>query len=125
MHASKYGRGLSLETKVESPCYRTTSGREVPCLETAAVWNEEKGELTVFAVNKSDKPMELETVLEGFGALTLKEHITMQGHDLKAENTADHPDNVLPQQDGVTAVEGGKAVSTLHPYSWNVIRFSR
>lgn len=125
MHASHYGRGVSLETRVDSDCYQTTSGREVPCLETAAVWNEEKGELTVFAVNKADQPLEMETALGGFGGLKLIEHITMQGYDLKSENTAAHPDNVVPHKDGATAVEGEKAVSALQPYSWNVIRFGK
>ena len=122
MHASHYGRGLSLEVRNECECYTTTSGRSVPCLETAAVWNEEKKELTVFAVNKSDQPMQLSTALNGFGALSPIEHLTMHGYDFKAVNTAANPDNVVPHADGQTTVSGDTAVSELSPYSWNVIR---
>ena len=48
----------------------------------------------------------------------------MQGHGFKEANTADHPDNILPQEDGVTGLEGNTARSALQPYSWNVIRIS-
>ena len=122
LHASRYGRGLSLEVKTSCDCYTTTSGRSVPCLETAAVWNDEAKELTIFAVNKSDQPMQLSTALNGFGTLSVLEHLTMQGYDLKAENSAAHPDNVVPHSDGKTTVSENEAVSELAPYSWNVIR---
>ena len=122
LHASRYGRGLSLEVKTSCDCYTSTSGRSVPCLETAAVWNEESKELTIFAVNKCDQPMQLTTSLNGFGSLSVIEHLTMAGYDLKAENNAEHPNNVGPHSDGKTTVDGNEAVSELAPYSWNVIR---
>ena len=125
MHASHYGRGLSLVTKVDSPIYTTTSGREIPCLETAAVWNEEAGELTIFAVNKSPETMDLETKLSDFGALLPHQHITMDGYGLKDTNTASDPDHVVPKENGETKVSGNTAVSTLKPYSWNVIRLKK
>ncbi len=122
MHASRYGRGLSLEVRTECESYTTTSGRSVPCLETAAVWNEENRELTVFAVNKSDQPMQLSTILSGFGDLAPAGHLTMHGYGFKETNTADNPENVIPHDDGKTTVSGDTAVSELAPYSWNVIR---
>ncbi len=122
LHASRYGRGISLKTAPECETYTATSGRKVPVIETASVWNPEKKELTLFAVNKTDQPVELETSLEGFGALQLDTHITLQGHDFKEANTADHPDNVVPKTDGKTTVQGDRAHSVLQPYSWNVIR---
>ena len=124
LHASRYGRGISLKSAPACGCYTTASGREVPVVETASVWNEEEKTLTLFAVNKSAEPVELETSLEGFGAFSQARHITMQGHGLKEANTADHPDNILPQEDGVTGLEGNTAHSALQPYSWNVIRIS-
>ena len=124
LHASRYGRGISLKSAPACGCYTTASGREVPVVETASVWNEEEKALTIFAVNKSAEPVELETSLEGFGAFSQARHITMQGHGLKEANTADHPDNILPQEDGVTGLEGNTARSALQPYSWNVIRIS-
>ncbi len=125
MHASRYGRGLSLETRVDTEEYTTSSGRKVPSLETAAVWNEETGELTIFAVNKSSRDMELETVLTGFGSLCPLSHITMQGYGLKEINSAENPHNVIPKEDGKTFISDDKAVSALAPYSWNVIRLKK
>ena len=122
LHASRYGRGTSLKAAPDCGVYTTSSGREVPVIETAAVWNAEEKALTLFAVNKSAEPVELETSLEGFGCLQAAEHITMQGYGLKETNTADNPENVIPHSDGETRVEGDTARSVLRPYSWNVIR---
>ena len=58
-----------------------------------------------------------------YAKLKLTEHITLQGHDLKAVNTAADPHNVEPKADGITELEDGKAVSKLQGFSWNVIRF--
>ena len=66
--------------------------------------------------------MQLTTSLNGFGSLSVIEHLTMAGYDLKAENNAEHPNNVVPHSDGKTTVDGNEAVSELAPYSWNVIR---
>jgi len=44
--------------------------------------------------------------------------------DLRAVNSATHPDNVVPKTVGGTAVEDGVLRSRLPPLSYNVIRLS-
>ncbi|MDD6034325.1 MAG: alpha-N-arabinofuranosidase [Oscillospiraceae bacterium] len=122
LHASLYGRGISLRPEISCGGYSTQGRDFVPYLESAAVWNEEKKELTVFAVNRGQEEMELETALPDFGRLSVLEHLTLQGHGLKEENTADHPDAVTPKADGESKLEGETLRSTLAPLSWNVIR---
>jgi len=124
MHASIFGRGNALVPLVKSPKYDTKDFTDVPYLESVAVHNEEKGEVTVFAVNRHlTDTLSLDIDLRSFGACQIIEHIVLEHEDLKAVNTADAPDRVKPHTAGNAAVvEGGKIQSILAKASWNVIR---
>lgn len=124
MHASIFGRGTALVPLVKSPKYDTRDFSDVPYLEAVAVHNEEKEEVTIFAVNrKLDEALLFEIDLRSFGACQIIEHIVLESDDLKATNTVDAQNRVKPHQSGNAAiVEGGKIQSTLNKASWNVIR---
>lgn len=123
-HASRYGRGVVLRPLVESPTYDVQHLKDVPYVEALGVWNEEKGELTVFAVNRSEtEGADLTIDLSEFPEYSFAEHITMAGFDKYAVNTAADPLAVTPSADGKTTVEGTTACAALQPLSWNVVRF--
>jgi alpha-N-arabinofuranosidase len=125
MHASIYGQGTVLRTPVSCGKYDSTSFTDVPYLESVAVSNEEKNELTVFAVNRSlDEAMDLEANVYDFEAYTLAEHITMYHSDLKAVNSA-KDEMVRPQTQQGGCLDGTKLNVHLPPASWNVIRLKR
>lgn len=125
-HASRYGRGVVLDGIVESPTYSTTEIRDIPYVESVAVVNEENGELTVFAVNRSvAEDAQLDISLSGLEGYTFCEHIVLENDDLKAENTFANPNNVVPHSGGSTAMHEDGFVSTLPHQSWNVIRFRK
>lgn len=124
LHASRYGRGVVLQTLASSDRYDSASFTDVPYLESTAVWNEERGELTVFAVNRSlDTPMELELDLRSFEKATLEEHIVLRHDDLKAVNTREgeavRPETLRRDSE----VGGGSMTVQLSNASWNVLRF--
>jgi len=126
MHASAYGRGIALNPILESDTYSTKDYDKVPYVETIGVFNDESDELNVFAVNRSqDENMELSIDLSEFQGYQLMEHIVMEHEDLHAINTAANPDNVVPNSNGSTVVDGSSAIAILHPLSWNVIRFKK
>jgi len=112
LHAVKYGMGTALD--ISCGCESYTAGeQEIPYVESTAVYNEEKGEITVFAVNRSlDESVTL--AVNGTGEAI--EHIVVTGKDVKDINTADE-EKVYP----VNAEINGEPV--LPPKSWNVIRF--
>jgi alpha-N-arabinofuranosidase len=122
MHASKYGRGTVLRGPVNCGKYDSKEYSDIPWLETAAVHNEEKGELTVFAVNRNlTENLDLEADVYGFEKYRFAEHIVLRNDDLKAVNSAGS-ERVKP-----SALPGGKYDSprlevSLSPASWNVIR---
>ena len=117
LHASLYGRGTVLQTVCQCGTYDTAQHAQVPDLDATAVLQENKQELTVFAVNRS-----AETVYEpefvGLDDMHLKAHIVLTGADLKLSNTAAHPHAVEPE-----TLPVAQSVQ-LKPYSWNVLRFA-
>ena len=124
MHASNYGRGVALSPVLSCDTYETKKLKEVPYVETIGILNQEKNELTVFAVNRSlTDYIEFEIDLRDFEGATVIEHIVMEHEDLKAVNTADKPDHVIPHTGGVTKIGATSAIATLNKQSWNVIRF--
>jgi alpha-N-arabinofuranosidase len=126
MHASRWGRGTALRIVPDCEKYDSAEFAGVPYLESAAVYNEEKRELVVFAVNRNlDEPFDLEADINGFENLRLLEHISLNHRDLKAVNSANE-EKVKPAIQNGGAAEG-KAGGTrlkvrLPPASWNVIR---
>lgn len=124
MHASIFGRGTVLVPLVKSPKHDTKQYTDVPYLESVAVHNEEKNEVTIFAVNRHlSESLSFEIDLRSFGAFQLIEHIVLENDDLKASNTAANPDNVKPHTAGnATITDNGKIEAQLAKASWNVIR---
>ena len=124
LHASRFGRGMVLNPAVDSPRYDSKDFSGVPFLEAVAVNEEERGELTIFAVNRSPKEaMDLAGELRGFGPLSFVEHLVLENADPKAVNTAGS-EKVKPRAGGGAKIEGTRLEARLPALSWNVIRLS-
>ena len=122
MMASVNGRGAALRTVVDCDSYVSKDKFTVPFAETSVIHNEEKRELTVFAVNRSlDEEMELSLSLEGFDTAKLTEHVELYCDDLKAVNTADS-EPVAPVKRPVT--DANTRLVTLKKHSWNMLKFT-
>ena len=126
MHCSAYGRGVVLDGRALSPTYDTDRVKSVPYLESCAVLHEDTKELDIFAVNRSlDEDMAFTCDLSAFAptsSAAVIEHITMTHDDLKAVNTAEQPDNVVPAADGNASLNGGVLTASFGKKSWNVVR---
>lgn len=124
MHASAYGRGTALHPVISSPKFDTATHENVTAVEAVAVHNEEKEELTVFAVNRSlSDDLELTIDLRSFEQYRVLEHIVLEG-DLKTVNSA-NIQKVTPHHNGSTSWDNGIATSILNKASWNVIRMGK
>ncbi|MUT64389.1 alpha-N-arabinofuranosidase [Paenibacillus sp. NEAU-GSW1] len=123
MHASLFGRGNVLVPLLKSDKYDTKEFTDVPYIESVAVHNEEKEEVTIFAVNRHlGEAVPFEIDLRSFGDFSIIEHIVLESNDVKARNTIDAMDRVKPHTNGNAVIENGKIVSSLAKASWNVIR---
>ena len=122
MHASKYGRGIVLKPILSSPRHDTKTHEDVTDIECVAVMNEEKEELTIFAVNRNiSQDIELLTDMRGMGEYQLLEHIVLEHTDLKMCNTAGE-EMVRPVSTKRSQMNGDNLISILGKASWNVIR---
>ncbi len=117
MYASVYGRGKTLKSTIESDGYTSSEGWQIPYLITSVIDNEEKGELIIFAENRSlDREMTLDISIDGYGNLTPIEHIELYCDDLKAINTKDKAP-ISPVSRKLTRD------ITLKKHSWNMLRY--
>ncbi len=115
MYASNYGRGKTMNTILNCPAYEAEYAKEVPYVEHSVIWNEEKRELVVFAVNRNlEEDMELDVTFENFGELKLSEHIELYSDDLETVNTEDC-ERVSPAN-----VEIADKIK-LKKHSWNML----
>ena len=122
LHASQYGRGEVLEAAVECPRYDSKNFCDVPYLDTVAVHNEEKGELTIFAVNRStQEDLLLECSLQGFAIKGVLEHIVLRADALDCVN-GPGCERIQPSIDTRAKAEENRLTASLSPASWNVIR---
>jgi alpha-N-arabinofuranosidase len=119
---SKYGRGTVLRGPVTSERYDSKEYTDVPYLETVSVHNEERSELTIFAVNRNlTEPLNLTATLAGFDRYRPLEHSVMRHDNLKAVNSA-KGEAVQPARQTGEKLDAGMLEVTLQPASWNVIR---
>jgi alpha-L-arabinofuranosidase len=125
LHASRHGRGTVLQQVVDAPTYDTTDRKAIPVLQSACVHDPETGAVTVFAVNRSlDTELDLHVELTALGDLRVADWTTMHHTDLKAVNTRDKTDNVVPIPATGAAIANSRLTALLPPASWNVIRLA-
>lgn len=122
MLASKYGRGTVLIPSIHGTCHDTSQHENVSDVESVSVYNEEKDELTIFAVNRTlDNDASLTADIRSFGNYRVLEHIVLENDDLKAVNSASET-RVAPVSVSQSTVDDGVLTSILHKASFNVIR---
>lgn len=122
MHASCYGRGVVLQPLIDTPVHDTKTHENVTDLVSVSVWNQEKEELTIFAVNRNTKEdIELITDLRGMEGYQLIEHIVLENDDMKIYNSSVQ-ERIVPKTVKRSILENGTLNSQVTKASWNVIR---
>jgi alpha-N-arabinofuranosidase len=98
----------------------------VPCLDCSIVTNEENETVTIFAINKDlEENIEVTCDLRQFIDYQINKHIVLEHSDLKAENTEQNPNNVVPHNNGNSIFSNGILTLNLNKHSWNVITLSK
>lgn len=125
MHASVYGRGIALQPIIDSPKYDAKDFTDVPYLDSVSVYNPEKEEVTVFALNRSlEESMTLRVDIRSFEGYGVLEHIVLEHDDLKAVNTVGN-ERVKPHSNGRSSASDGLLEAELPKHSWHVIRLGK
>ena len=121
---ARFGRGTVLRVELDGPTYYVVAQGEVQAIEAVAVHDAQAGALTVFAVNRLDRPLAFEAKLRDLDDLSVADHRVLADPEIHAVNTAAHPDRVVPSRGTGAVVEAGRLSATLPARSWNIIRLS-
>ncbi len=125
LHASKYGRGIALQPVVSSTKHDTKNHCDVTDVESVAVYNEEKEEVTIFAVNRNTKEdVTFEIDVRSFADYTVKEYLALEHEDMKVTNSI-LGEKVAPYQKTAYECKDGTFTTVLKKSSWNVIRLGK
>lgn len=122
---SNYGRGTVLHTLIDVPAYECRLGM-APYLDAVCLMDEESETLTIFAVNKDlEDSMEVSCDLRQFADYRVTDHVVLTHSDLKATNTQENPENVVPVAGGNAAIENGRLKAVLCKQSFHMIRMKK
>ena len=121
---ARYGHGTVLRGVGCFPEKATTHHGMQETVTAACVYHQEKGELTVFAIN-CDMEEDAELVLDfrAFGSLKGITHRYLYHEDPCARNTFEHEFEVIPQEETLADCPDGKTIVHLKRNSWNVFRY--
>lgn len=118
MYASRYGRGTALAAECQCATYSAGNWSRIPYVDCAAVYNDEVGEVTVFAVNRSmTDTVSLALEWEGFTVENVLEHKILNHDDMKAVNSVQNPKNVVARDGNATTDN-----LVMEPHSYNMLR---
>lgn len=121
-HMANYGKGVALCDTAHIPAYQSRECGSVPYVDEVAVYNEERREVVLFAVNRSEEEeMEIQLCLQSFAPRGIIEHVTMHHEDKKATNQSVH-DTIKPYQAEGAYLEEQVMHAVLPKLSWNMIR---
>ena len=121
---ARFGRGTVVRLEVDGPTYHATSEGQVQAIEAVAVHDADAGSVTVFAVNRLEQPLAFKAKLRDLDDLAVTEHRVLADPDMRASNTASHPDRVAPKPGAGVRLDAGRLSVELPPRSWNVVRLS-
>lgn len=117
-YACRYGQGYALQQQLEIETFSTKDFKNVPYLASSVIYNQDKKEIIIFAINRSlQDSIELEVELDGFENPKIIEHIELYNDDLKICNNEKNV-NVRPQK-----IKNDKKI-IFKKHSWNMIRFN-
>jgi alpha-N-arabinofuranosidase len=132
----EYAKGTSMRVSVDSPVFdmsgyaiddtsQYTGKNDVPYIDSACAWNEEKKRLTVFVINrnlKEEYPLEIDVrAFDGYAKMT---HYQMFSEDFDKKSSFENPWKE-PEINKNIEIKNGVAVTKLKPLSWNVITFEK
>lgn len=119
---ANYARGLVLSSAWEGPAYDCEEFSNVPYIDHIVVWNKERNEVVVFAVNRNEEEeMEMEIQLPDFEIKGIRECISMTAGDKKMTNEKNH-NAVVPKPNDNVVLQDGLCITQLESLSFNVLR---
>ncbi len=118
-------RGAVLNILSESPVYQVPGIGEVPFLDITATFSKENSTVTLFILNRDlSKPHEVDLQWQDAPPARVLSATVLTGTDLKAINSFDSPQRVVPQELPKPSTSGGHSKFEVPPRSYTAIQWS-
>ncbi|MEO8154590.1 MAG: alpha-N-arabinofuranosidase [Rhizobacter sp.] len=120
---SRHAHGRVLKPVISSPSYEAKTFPEINYLCASVTDDESTGRTAVFALNRHlTDEMELSIELRGLGGeRSLVEATELYHPNMKATNTRESPNTVVPAANTRVQIDGERLKIRLRPGSWNVV----
>ena len=119
---SNLARGEALDVFTKAPLVETKQHGEVPALDVSASFDAETQQGAIFLVNRSQtEALSTEIVWQGEAPREIVGVTQMAGNDVKAVNTYEHPDTIVPYPVAGCQMDGNKLSLHLPPLSFTVV----
>jgi len=123
--ALQYARGSILNLLVESPTYEVSSMGQVPCVDLAGTLNPQDGKVALFVLNRDlSKPHVVEISWQDHNPGQVLVSTVLTGVDLKASNTFETPQKVVPQAFAKPVTSKGRTTLEMPARSYAAIQWS-
>jgi alpha-N-arabinofuranosidase len=120
---SKYGRGVVLDTKIQSATIFTEKFGHQNVIDGVVIYNKDRQEVVIFCVNRDAcNNQNLEITLEGFSLEGIIEQATLSNANVYLTNTVTNPLAVVPDFSITAEIEKNRVHATLCPVSWQMFR---
>ena len=122
MHTARLAHGVALQLPMHVPEVVTPKYGAVPAVAAAATWDEARGALTLFLVNRDPgSGIELEMELRAFANPVIEAHLVIDGADVRARNSAGAPDNVHARTSDSARIDDATLTVPLPAVSWTAL----
>ena len=123
--ALQFARGNVLNLLVESPTYEVSQLGQVPFLDAAGTLNPEDGKVSLFILNRDlNKAHAIEINWQERAPNQVLTSTTLTGSDLKAFNSFEASQRVIPQQFDKPSTAGGRTIFEVPARSYTVIQWA-
>jgi alpha-N-arabinofuranosidase len=123
--ALQMARGDALNVLVESPEYEVSGMGKVPYLDAVATFSKEKGNASVFILNRDlEKAHEVDLVWEDTAPARVTSASVLTGADLKAVNSFESPKKVVPTEFSKPSTSGGHTKFEVPARSYTVLQWA-
>jgi alpha-L-arabinofuranosidase len=123
--ALQFARGNVLNLLVESPTYEVSQLGQVPFLDAAGTLNPEDGKVSLFILNRDlNKAHGIEVNWQERAPSQVLTSTTLTGSDLKAFNSFEASQRVIPQQFDKPSTAGGRTKFEVPARSYTVIQWA-
>jgi alpha-N-arabinofuranosidase len=123
--ALQFAHGAALNLLVESPAYEVSEMDHVPYVDVAGTYDAESRKISLFVFNRDlSKPREVEIIWEDSSPPRVAESMTLTGDDLKAFNSFEAPQRVVPRPFEKPLTNGTKTRFEAPPRSYSVMQWS-